>query len=1741
MLLRTTSRHAQILLLCTFYQMSVAFPTGAPPPYDDPRSLQVSIPRAGPVSGSLGGSVTIPCFMTLSPFPAPTSHISVLPRVKWSVVSGGVETQILVARGERVKVNEAYRDRAALLNYSSVSNDLSLVLGDLRSSDSGHYRCEVQQGLEDASDLAQLMVKGVVFHYRDSSGRYAFTFPQAQAACGAIGARIATPDQLLAAYHDGYEQCDAGWLSDQTVRYPIQVPRQGCFGDMYGLPGVRNYGTMSADDHFDVYCYVEQIHGQVFVDTVPLQLTFHEAQSYCRAHGAELATTAQLYSAWSHGLDHCGPGWLSDGSVRYPIVTPRERCGGPQAGVKTVYRFKNQTGFPEPTSLFEVYCFMSGNHPTDSTMDFVATEPDDSEPNVILLMGKDQELHLHQNTEKVEREAQSWLESFPFFSGSSRDKSVVDTPQPLLPEATDSPVSTTSSLDLKEPETTSAMVNTSPSSDLSATESTNTSSAVTFSNATNSNKSLDSEFDFSENLTVTYNHTFTGPDESAQPTDRSEQSHSGAVSISTPEIHVTSSPEESIHHFSTISLESGKAHTDDPMEIFPSIHSSNEERLVQTTESASVFTSVWTLDGSGDVSQESDLDVREESFVPTSETPRASTYQTASYPLGEQSSDAQTPSPGLTTLPGSPSNMFTDISSAEADSKHEGSGGLDREDTDDGLQTTTEDQLLELAATKIPKKTGHFPTTTDGSIERRQTSGYRVYFDTTAHEEASGVEPDAITGTSEHHVTPATALDERIGVSMTTEEEVHVDLTSEEDFSPTQSLAEEVKIAPIFERKVNMVAREDDSYTSVPAFNAAPTATLKPDAEFVSILREDVTWENFKPTPAVPAQAIPNQTIDEEASVFEEDDVVVSNVTGDVTAASGLTNPTSEDMSFDLNGEGVSTSVGVTVTSITDIIPKQQTIASILDQEDKVVPTPEEVGHDTNAPHPEEGEAVAKVDTPEETVAPVTEQEDLVDPEPEEGGPTEPVPDRKHTSVHGPTQGNIFDPEPGEEDTDSPVTQLYASNANASREGRTHANPEPVDMLNPEPTVVPSSGYEGAMVTGAEEDLIDQQHTERDSIVVSTPAPGLGTTDQNPGPDGTAATATEHGGADESKYEQELTMAPMTDQQNTFDLNAEGSANTANPIHEGIVHPGPEAPDHDATEVTVSETEKTTDPNSGQEHPTESDSQKVDVIGPEHKDEDENPENRDYEQGVMIHQNPEQEDVASGNTTSAVNPEDGKMEKKYEVSENPEQEPEGFPISEQETNRDLVNRMAEEDLAPVTEEEDALEHQENTEQEDFINRIHEEVVTAGVLEHEDGSNPYDERIEASVLFPKEEVSPAPKEVDRSEETLTQIFLNEHEDSSNNFKDKDPISSGNSPRSSPNPEGNVFTSPLATSESPKESDLISQTSAPESSTAQWSKNIWSPTTLAPPQTEESEKTTAFLPLVDVDLSATHASSLLISARERAAVGEAGRTSDVCLDNPCLNGGTCTDQGGHTQCLCLPTYGGDFCNVDLERCELGWDKFHGFCYRHYSQRLSWEVAEKHCRLQGAHLVSILTPEEQSFINSNYKEYQWTGLNDKTIEHDFRWSDGSPLLYENWYRGQPDSYFLSGEDCVVMVWHDDGRWSDVPCNYHLAYTCKKGTSSCGPPPKVRNAFIFGKVRQRYETNAVVRYHCAQGFLQRLKPVIRCLSEGRWERPQVVCLPEAGGPIHDPEVTTDVYLAANDDQYEATEETLQYWDIKF
>ncbi|XP_067832125.1 aggrecan core protein-like [Heptranchias perlo] len=371
-----------LLLILLIQDISLALPLSSTA-QDDAKTLTVSIGVLERIRAVLGGTVTIPCFASYAGRPlAPAT-----PRVKWSIVRDGNETDILVSTVLRVKVSEQYHHRVALPNYPATPTDVSLAIYGLRSNDSGIYRCEVQHGIDDAQDLAELEVKGVVFHYREASTRYAFNFTKAQQMCVDNSARIATPEQLYAAYASGYEQCDAGWLSDQTVRYPIQTPREGCYGDMDGFPGVRNYGTQDPRDMYDVYCYVEDLEGMIF-NSESDGLSFEEAARFCGERWAQLATTGQLYAAWSGGFDHCTPGWLADGSVRYPIVTPRERCGGRLPGVKTVYAFRNQTGFLDPASVHGAFCFQEMEESDTNTQygDFAtdAEYEDHTEETVLL-------------------------------------------------------------------------------------------------------------------------------------------------------------------------------------------------------------------------------------------------------------------------------------------------------------------------------------------------------------------------------------------------------------------------------------------------------------------------------------------------------------------------------------------------------------------------------------------------------------------------------------------------------------------------------------------------------------------------------------------------------------------------------------------------------------------------------------------------------------------------------------------------------------------------------------------------------------------------------------------------------------------------------------------------------------------------------------------------------------------------------------------------------------------------------------------------------------------------------------------------------------------------------------------------------------------------------------------------------------------------------------------------------------
>uniref|UniRef100_H9GPN6 Neurocan core protein n=1 Tax=Anolis carolinensis TaxID=28377 RepID=H9GPN6_ANOCA len=329
---------------------------------DNGKVIHINKVHHQPLRVGLSEPVALPCLFLLQP---PT-HLSPNeaadpPRIKWSKVqsaSGQPEDiSVLVAKDNVVKVSKGYEGRISLPGYPHRRYNATLLLSAARASDAGLYRCEVVAGIHDEQDLVPLEVTGVVFHYRAASNRYALTFPEAQRACEENSAVMASPDHLQAAFEDGYDNCDAGWLSDHTVRYPITLSRPGCYGDRNSLPGVRSYGERDGTEAYDVYCYARELQGRVFYASSPGRMTFPMAQKYCLSRGAQLATTGQLYLAWKEGLDQCDPGWLADGSARYPIRVPRKKCGGDEPGVRTAYQFPNRTGFPNPSSKFDAYCY----------------------------------------------------------------------------------------------------------------------------------------------------------------------------------------------------------------------------------------------------------------------------------------------------------------------------------------------------------------------------------------------------------------------------------------------------------------------------------------------------------------------------------------------------------------------------------------------------------------------------------------------------------------------------------------------------------------------------------------------------------------------------------------------------------------------------------------------------------------------------------------------------------------------------------------------------------------------------------------------------------------------------------------------------------------------------------------------------------------------------------------------------------------------------------------------------------------------------------------------------------------------------------------------------------------------------------------------------------------------------------------------------------------------------------------
>ncbi|KAG8454909.1 hypothetical protein GDO86_001217 [Hymenochirus boettgeri] len=301
----------------------------------------------GVVTTHRGGTIILPCRYHYDDSGEDTDQI----RVKWSKINGSSSfTDVLVSLGKQMRTFGSYENRASLQEKDL--GDASLVIQNVTLEDYGRYECEVTNELEDDTGMVQLDLKGVIFSYHPRLGRYSMNFHEAEEACKRQDGILASYDQVHEAWLDGLNWCNAGWLQDGSVQYPISKPREEC-GKKETPTGVRNYGYRHKnDEHYDAFCFTSNLNGNVYFLKSNRKMNFQEASRACEENGDSLAKVGQLYAAWKLQLmDRCEAGWLGDGSVRYPIVNPRARCGGSEPGVRNL-------GFPSKKyKLFGVYCY----------------------------------------------------------------------------------------------------------------------------------------------------------------------------------------------------------------------------------------------------------------------------------------------------------------------------------------------------------------------------------------------------------------------------------------------------------------------------------------------------------------------------------------------------------------------------------------------------------------------------------------------------------------------------------------------------------------------------------------------------------------------------------------------------------------------------------------------------------------------------------------------------------------------------------------------------------------------------------------------------------------------------------------------------------------------------------------------------------------------------------------------------------------------------------------------------------------------------------------------------------------------------------------------------------------------------------------------------------------------------------------------------------------------------------------
>ncbi|XP_038169892.1 aggrecan core protein isoform X2 [Arvicola amphibius] len=1644
---------------------------------------------------------------------------------------------------------------------------------------------------------------GVVFHYRPGSTRYSLTFEEAQQACLRTGAVMASPEQLQAAYEAGYEQCDAGWLQDQTVRYPIVSPRTPCVGDKDSSPGVRTYGTRPSSETYDVYCYVDKLEGEVFFVTRLEQFTFLEAQAFCEAQNATLASTGQLYAAWSHGLDKCYAGWLADGSLRYPIVTPRPACGGDKPGVRTVYLYPNQTGLPDPLSRHHAFCFRGVSvAPSPGREGGMPTSPSDIEDRIVTGVG-------------------------PAVNAV-----------PLGSETTTGPYFTTESEKQTEWEPAYTPVGTSPLPGIPPTWLPTTPAAEDH-----------TEIPSAPGVPSTSEEPYTASPATPRGTELPGSGEaSGAPDLSGD---FTGSGEASGHLVSSGqpsgTSESGLPSGDlDSSGLSPTVSSglpvesglaSGDGKGVEWSRTPTV----GRLPSGGEGLEGSASGTGDLSGLPSGremiEASASGAEDTSGLPSGGDSLETSTS--GVEDISGIPTGREGLETSASGVEDLRGFPTGHPETSTSGIEHIsvfpTGGEGLETSASGVGDLSGlpsggeSLETSASGTEDVTQLPTEREGLETSA----SGMEDISVLPTGREGLeTPASGVEDVSGLPSGTGG-LETSASGVEDISvlPTEAEGLETSISGGYvsgipssgdaietsasgvEGVSGFPSGGDGLETSASGVEDLELSTregLETSASGVGVTEPPSGRENLETSASGVGEdlsGLPSgkEGLETSASGIEDlgglpsEKDLVGSASGALdlgklpsgTLGSGQT-PEASGLPSGISGEYSGVDIGSGPSSglpdfsgLPSGFPTVSLVDSTLVEVVTATTASELEGRGTigiSGAGEVSGLPFGEVDSSGDTsgLPSGTELSGQVSGSPDVSGETSGFFDASGQPFgsHGVSEGTFGIPEvsgqpSGIPDTSgqpgmSVVTELSGLSSrqpDVSGEGSEalfgSGQPSGIPFVSGETSGLPdlSGQPSGSPVfsgtTPSTSDLVSGTMSgsgdssgitfvDASLVEVTTPSTlkeeeGLGSVELSGLPSGETDLSGTSGTVDVSGQSSgAVDSSGLPSSAPEFSGLPSGVAEVSGEF--SGVETGSSLPSgaYDGSGLasgfpTVSLVDRTlvesiTQAPTAQEA-GEGPSGVLELSGTHSGTPDMSGDLSGsldlstLQSGLEPSTEPPSSPYFSGDFSGSTD-----VSGESIASTTGSGETSGLPEVTLITS-ELVEGVTEPTVPQELGQGPSVTHTPG------LFEASGEASASGDLDRAVTDSP-GSGIEASV---PEASSEAGAGVSAAPEASSDLsgFPEPHEiTSAFPAADLEATTSGAEVSSTSwtfqegTREGSA--APEVSGESPTTSNVDTDTSGMASATpvssgdrtevsGEWSGhtselNAVISTTLPesegaqPTQSPEERHQEIESPIPSYSGEETQAAETSISltdAPNPSSPEGSGETEaaaadiDECLSSPCLNGATCVDAINNFTCLCLPSYGGDLCEIDQEQCEEGWTKFQGHCYRHFPDRETWVDAERRCREQQSHLSSIVTPEEQEFVNKNAQDYQWIGLNDRTIEGDFRWSDGHSLQFEKWRPNQPDNFFATGEDCVVMIWHEKGEWNDVPCNYQLPFTCKKGTVACGDPPVVENARTLGQKKDRYEISSLVRYQCTEGFVQRHVPTIRCQPSGHWEEPRITC----------------------------------------